>query len=434
MNTLSNLIKNKKIRNRSLIVLAVVVIGLLVTFFFSTNKGQAQTTTEATVVAINTAETVETSGSLAAQPFDSLSWKTDGVVKTVNVKVGDIVKAGDVLAELVPSSTSASIVSARADLVQAQKDLEDLMKSDTARAQAAIDLQDAKDAYTTAKNWRISLNGKVWTKRYTTKTVGTNEIVTVHWYRDYPDPATIAEADRDLALKMSKLEDAQRAYDRVKDGPNQQDIAAAQAKVDAAQITVNSMNIIAPFDGQVLSVDSHVGDVVSTGNLSVNLANMNHLYVLAQVDESDIAKVKVGNKVTATLDAVPDLNLTGEVTAVNPVGEEVSGLIKYEVHVDINNAQDGTFIPLGTTANLVIQVKEAANTLAVPITAIQNDTKGEYVWLVKSDGTTARVDVVGGNIIGDKVVVTGNLKEGDRLSTTQGNTTNQRRGFGPFGG
>ena len=47
-----------------------------------------------------------------------------------------------------------------------------------------------------------------------------------------PDPATIAEADRDLALKMSEMEDAQRAYDRVKDGPNAGDVAAAQAKVD----------------------------------------------------------------------------------------------------------------------------------------------------------------------------------------------------------
>ena len=107
---------------------------------------------------------VEASGSLAAQPFASLEWKTSGVVGDVNVESGDFVKTGDVLLALQPSSTSASIVSAKSDLIQAQKDLETLLKSDTDRAQAAIDLQDAKDAYKKAKDWRVSLNGKIWLK------------------------------------------------------------------------------------------------------------------------------------------------------------------------------------------------------------------------------------------------------------------------------
>jgi RND family efflux transporter MFP subunit len=437
MNTISNFMKNKKLRNWSIAVLAVVVIGLLAALFFSTNKSQAQTstesTTESTVESLDVSETVESSGSLAAQPFASLEWKTSGVVESVNFATGDIVKTSDVLVALKPSSTSSNIVSAQADLIEAQNNLEDLLKSDTDRAQVAIDLQDAKDTYKTAKDWRTSLNGKIWTKRYTTKTVGTNEVVTVHWYRGYADPATIAEADRDLALKMSEMEDAQRAYDRVKDGPNAGDVAAAQAKVDSAQATVNSMSIIAPFEGQVLSMDDHVGDVVSSGDLSVNLADMNHLYVVAQIDESDIAKVKVGNKVTATLDAVTGLTLTGKVTAVNPVGEEVSGIIKYEVRIDLDKVADGTFIPLGTTVDTVIQVKEASTALAIPITAIQNDDKGEYVWLVKEDGSTTRVDVVGGSIVGDLVTVTGDLKEGDRISTTQSKSRQQGPG-GPFGG
>ena len=73
---------------------------------------------------------------------------------------------------------------------------------------------------------------------------------------------------------------------------------------------------------------------------------------------------------------------------------------------------DGTFIPLGTTVDTVIQVKEASTALAIPITAIQNDDKGEYVWLIKEDGSTTRVDVVGGSIVGDLVTVTGDLKDG----------------------
>jgi HlyD family secretion protein len=413
MNTILNFIKNKKVRNWG--IAAIAVVAVLAWTFFSPNTSNAQTSTEATVTSLSVAETIEASGSLAAQPFASLEWKTSGVVENVNVAPGDFVKAGDALLSLQPSSTSANIVNAKSDLINNQNALETLLKSDTDRAQTAIDLENAQDDYDTAKDWRVSLNGKIWITRIAYRNMGGRQIPVEHSYRDYPSPATIADADRDLALKMSTLEDAQREFDRLKDGPDPDDVSAAQAKVDAAQATVNSLNIIAPFDGQVLSVDDRAGDTVNTGDLSVNLADLNHLYVETQVDESDVANVKLGNQAEVTLDAVSGVTLTGEVSAINPVGEVVSGLVKYNVRVDLDKVEDGMFLPLGTTANVVIQTKPASATLAAPIAAIQNDSAGEYVWVIQSDNTTKRVDVVSGSIIGDLVVVTGHLEEGYRL-------------------
>jgi multidrug efflux pump subunit AcrA (membrane-fusion protein) len=69
--------------------------------------------------------------------------------------------------------------------------------------------------------------------------------------------------------------------------------------------------------------------------------------------------------------------------------------------------------------------------LAVPITAIQNDDQGEYVLVVQADGSTKRVDIVSSTIVGDLVVVTGDLNEGDALTTSQ---NNGMPGGGPFGG
>jgi len=90
-------------------------------------------------------------------------------------------------------------------------------------------------------------------------------------------------------------------------------------------------------------------------------------------------------------------------------------LVKYTVRVDLDKVNDKTFMPLGTTANVVIKTKDASATLAVPIAAIQNDSNGEYVWAVQSDGSAKRVDVVSGSIVGDQVVITGALKEGDSV-------------------
>lgn len=433
MKSVWNFLRNKKVRNWGIVVVVIVLIAVvLVPRIWSGSNATAQGI-EARVTSLEVVETVETSGSLQAQPFASLEWKTDGVVEAVNVKAGDMVKSGDVLLSLQTSSTSSNIVSAQADLVQAQKDLEELLKSDTDRAQAAIDLQDAKGAYEKAYNWRVELNEKIWITDYKYRYIRGSQVLVPHTYRNYAAPETIAKADRDLALKMGELEDAQRAYDRLANGPNEQDVAAAQAKVDAAQATVNSLSIIAPFDGEVLSVSDYVGDTVSTGDLSVNLADLNHLYVEAEVDESDIAKVKLGNPIEATLDAIPDLTLMGKVSAINPVGEVDSGLVKYKVRVDLDQMEENTFIPLGTTVNVTIQVKEASKSLAVPITAIQNDDKGEYVRVIKEDGSTIRVDVVSSNIVGDLVTVTGDLKEGDRVST-QSIENQLPGGGGPFGG
>ncbi|MFZ5878484.1 MAG: efflux RND transporter periplasmic adaptor subunit [Chloroflexota bacterium] len=195
--------------------------------------------------------------------------------------------------------------------------------------------------------------------------------------------------------------------------PSRRDLVSAQARVDAAQASVNTLSIIAPFDGQVLSVNDRVGDTVSAGQLSVNLADMNHLYVEVQVDETDVAKVQAGAAVEATLDAVPGVTLTGVVASVDPVGETVGGLVKYTVHISLE-ADGESFLPLGSTTNVVIAVGNTQSTLAVPIVAIQNDSRGEYVWVLRN-GSAVRVDVVGGMIHEDMVTVTGDLQPGETL-------------------
>jgi HlyD family secretion protein len=441
MKSISNLWKDKKTRNWIIAVIGAVILIVVVVGIFSPNGGTATAATEARVTMLDVAETIEASGSLQAQPFASLTWKTDGVIKTVNVKAGDFVKAGDVLLALEPSSTSSTIASAQADLIDAQKELDDLLNSGTDLAQAAIDLKAAQDEYDDKLSYLTYLqtNQKIpqsETLIYTQKNRG-GGYEYQYKTKEFVGPASeamLTEAEDNLALAKGELEDAQRAYDRLSAGEDSPDVAAARAKVDAAQATVNQLSIIAPFDGQVLSVDGQVGDLVSTDELSVNLADMDHLYVETQVDESDIATIKLGNQAEATLDAVPGATLNGEVTAINPVGVVDSGLVKYTVRIDLDKLEGATTLPLGTTANVVIQIKEASNTLMVPITAIQNDSEGEYVLVIQDDNSTKRVNVVGGAIVGDLVAVTGDLNEGDRVQVGQISSGPGGPGGGPFGG
>ncbi|MEW6400925.1 MAG: efflux RND transporter periplasmic adaptor subunit [Chloroflexota bacterium] len=386
------------------------------------------------VTSVEVADVIEATGTLEARPFASLDWKVAGVIEEVHVEPGDMVKAGDLLLTLQPSSTSASIASARADLITAQQNLEDLLASDLARAEAVIDLKEAQEEYDDAYRYRRYLENEDRIPQTSTKTRlqqtprGWTYVTTTDNFKGPATEDMIIEADNDLALKAAQLEEVQREYDRLKDGPSPDDVAAAQARVDAAQATVNSMSIVAPFGGEVLWVEHQAGDVVGAGEFAVNLADSSRLYVEVQVDESDIAQVKLGDQAEVQMDALP-VALTGKVVAINPVGEEISGLVKFTVLIALNKTEEE--ILLGATVDVTIQVSDAAKALAVPLAAIQNDEQGEFVSVVNADGTTRRVDVVSGAIVDERVVVEGDLQEGDQLLVAQNSDLNMP---GPFGG
>ena len=436
-----NVLKRKKVRNR-VIVLILVLIAVLVALRSNPARADiAPSEVAGTVVSLNVADTVEVSGSLEAQPFASLTWNTSGVVEEVYVKAGDKVKAGDALMKLKVNSVSSSIISAQADLVTAQKDLEDLLvTSDADLAQAVIDLRDAKQAYERAANYVEFLERSKTTRQMQSQTfiedVNRGGKKYVFKTKEFKGPAPedwIIEAENDLALKKAQLEDAQRTYDSLKDGANTQDVTAAQVRIDAEQATVDSMSVIAPFDGQILYVESQPGEVVNTDSTAVNMANLDHLYIETQVDESEIENVKVGDPITATLEAVEGLELTGQVAAIDPLGEVGSDSVQYTIWIDIDRVEEDVFLPLSSTANVIIQVKASTTSLAVPITAIQTDDQGEYLFVVQDDGSTKRVSVVSHTIVGDLVTVTGDLKEGDSLAANQSNGS-PGPGRGLFGG
>lgn len=429
-------LRTKRTRNW-IIGLTVVLIAVYVALQFnSAQAGNASTEVAGKVVSLNVAETVEASGSLEARPFASLNWHTEGVVEKVYVKAGDQVKAGDVLMKLNKNRVSSGILSAESDLATGQKELDDLLiTSEAELAQAVIDLKDAKEAYNKAANYLKYLRTSQKVRQTETK-IYIDEVFGKWKYRyktrvfKGPAPADwITDAENDLALKKAQLADAQRAYDLLKDGPNAQDVAAAQARIDAAQATVDTMSIIAPFDGQILYVESQPGDVVTTESTALDMANLSHLHMEAQVSESDIWHVKVGDPITATLDAAEGLELTGQVVAINPLGEVDSDSVQYTVRIDIDPVAEDQSLPLGSTANVTIQAGPATTSLAVPIIAIQNDSKGEYVLVVQADGSTKRVDVMAGAIVNDFVAVSGDLKEGDSLMAAQNNSLPG----GPFG-
>jgi HlyD family secretion protein len=419
-----NVFKGRKIYYWIIGAIVVIAAGFMALRFNTAAASNGNTQTTGSVVSMTVSTTVDASGSLAAQPSATLTWNTGGIVEEVYVKAGDQVREGDVLMKLKTTSVSSSLISAQADLITAQKDLDTLMtSSDTDLARAVMDLKDAQEAFDKAEDYLHYLQTSEKVPQTQTKAftqTRSNSWMYIYKTKTFKGPAPedwIIEAENDLALKKAALKSAQYTYDRLEDGPNAQDVIAAQAKVDAAQATVDTMSIIAPFDGQVLYIETLPGEVVSADTTAVDLANLGHLYIETQVDESDIASVNVGDPITATLDAIKDLSLTGKVVAVDPVGQENSGVVKYTVIIDLDKVDGDVFLPLQATVNVVIQAEPPTAVLAVPTGLVHSDNQGEYVMVIQSDGSAKRVNVETGAIEGDLVIVTGNLNEGDTLTS-----------------
>ena len=194
--------KNRRI----IIVLLIVVTGA--SAFLLVRNSRADTASQfqtATISRGNLTASIGATGTVRAKQTAMLIWQAAGTVESVNAKVGDDVRANDVLASLAKTSLPQSVIMAEADLVDAQQALDDLLASDTALAQAVITLRDAQEAYDRAANWRKELNGRIHIKKIVYKKFGNRKIPILKEYRGYADAETIAKADEDLALAQAKL-------------------------------------------------------------------------------------------------------------------------------------------------------------------------------------------------------------------------------------
>ncbi|MEK7787183.1 MAG: HlyD family efflux transporter periplasmic adaptor subunit, partial [Chloroflexota bacterium] len=183
-----------------------------------------------------------------------------------------------------------------------------------------------------------------------------------------PDELKLATAQAKVAVAEANLADAQDKLNKLLNGADPDDIAAAEARVLAAQATANSLNLVAPFDGEVLAVNYQPGDSISQAQAAVMLANRSQLHVEVSVDETDVSQIAVGDPVTITLDPLPDLILNGEVSQISRYGVSVQGLVKYTVRVDLAGAGSQVLIGMTANANIVTDTVEGA--LAVPLDAV----------------------------------------------------------------
>ena len=133
------------------------------------------------------------------------------------------------------------------------------------------------------------------------------------------------------------------------------------------------------------------------------------------VDELDIAQLSIGQAVTVTLDALPGQSFDGEITEIDPNGENSGGSTKYSVTVTLPRTED---MLTGMNAAVRVQLKENDGRLLIPLAAVQEDANGIYVctgYDKSSDEATDPIEITTGLSDGENVEVLSGLSEGDTV-------------------
>ena len=269
----------------------------------------------------------------------ALSFQGTGTVVNVAVKTGDKVKEGDILASL-GSESDAAYAAAQLELVNAQQALKDLQDTaDEARAKSLIAVDKAQEAYDKAVDYYDTLfepyeyDQLVFIRRWTP--FGVKRIPNIKTIKvDKADEETIADAQADLDLKLAQLENAQRVYYRMKDGPDTDQLALLQARLSAAKAGVAAFAVVAPFDGVVMDVNVAEGEQVGPQTWAVKIADTSSWYVeTSDVTELEVVNIAEGQKVTFTADALPDVTMRGVVTEVSQSSYTQSGDVIYTVRI-----------------------------------------------------------------------------------------------------
>lgn len=394
--------------------------------------------------------TIGATGIVRSNQTAVLTWQTSGVVEEVYVNIGEHVEKDEVLASLVETSLPQNVILARADLINAQKSLDDLLHSEVAKIQAAQAVSNAQKALIEAERLLDKYEGANYEykleraedrvkdaleeleqakKDLAPYQNRPEEDATRQYYEDQLEIAqrNYNEAVRQLEeLKLEKqqaeervqlaraqLEDAQRQYERVKDGADPNDIAALEARIAAAQATLNLARLVVPFAGTITDVQIQAGDQVVPGKMAFQIDDLSRLWVDVRVSEVDINRVKVGQNTLLTFDAILGKEYQGRVSRVARVGTPSQGVVDFIVTIELLDGDEN--VKPGMTAAVSIVVDQLEDVLLVPNRAVRIKDGQRVVYILQGGQLAAVRITLGATSDTYSQVLNGELKPGDQI-------------------
>jgi len=364
----------KRGRARKLIILALLLsVAVVAALWWGIgHKQDANTATAATAMARRRDLTTSVLATGAVKPQVGaevrVGSRISGKVEHLYANIGDKVKKGQIIAELEKADLQAAAARARAEVRVAAAKIDD--------ADSRLNL--AKLEYERQKNL----------------------ITTDFTSQQAVDKARKEKESAEAGLKLA-----------------QKELEAARATVQEAEVTLSYATITAPISGVIGSVSTQEGETVAAGLNSptfVTIIDLDRLQTEAFVDETDIGKVKVGQKAAFTVDTFPGKEFEGEVTAIYPKAVIQDNVVNYDVVIGISSPYRGILRPDMTTSVTIYQARRPG-VLMIPERAVSRRGGKKFVRRLAHDGAIEEQQIVTGVRQGKYIAVVSGLRQGEQI-------------------
>ena len=303
-----------------LVLLILGVIGGSAFWFYVYNrKAPAPTVNTAAITRGDVVDTVGATGTLQAVTTVQVGTQVSGTLQNLYADFNSLVKKGQVLARLDPSLFQTQIEQANANLIRAQADLDRLK----------VSLEDARTKLMRAQE----LSGR--------QLIPQSELET----------AQINVRSIDAQIRSSEAQ-----------------VTQARASLNQNEVNLQHTVISAPIDGLVISRNVDVGQTVaasmSAPTLFVLAADLTKMQVVANLDESDVGRIRPGQHVSFRVDAYPADDFGGTVSQVRLQPIVQQNVVTYATVIDVPNPE--LKLKPGMTANVNVEIAKRTNVARIP--------------------------------------------------------------------
>jgi HlyD family secretion protein len=324
--------------------------------------------------------TVSVTGTCSALLTVQVGSQVSGIVKTLYVDFNSQVKKGQILAEIDPlpfqekvNQAQAALDSARATVAAAKATVQK-SETDIRTAQATAESQKALVAQALANE----KGAKVTADRQ--QKLAANSIVSDDQFQSAEATYDVAVADREASdaqahVAETTIDEMKEARDaaKIQETSTEAQVREAEGSLEQAKLDLEHTRITSPIDGVVISRQVDAGQTVAASFAAPQMfqiaQDLTKMQVDADIDESDVAKVHVGQIAQFTVDALPNRTFDATVRQVRESATNIQNVITYDAVMDVPNP-DLLLLP-GMTANIRIPVQVRENVLRVPNTALR---------------------------------------------------------------
>jgi len=342
------------------------------------NKPAKLTFLKAQVTRGSVESVISATGTLAATRLVPVGSRVSGNVVRMYADYNTVVKKGDILAEIDPSTFQNALEQRQAALNSAETQV---LQAQVAERRADVDVRNAETSIVSQKAAVARAKSQLdQAKRRYDQQKGLADFTTkdaIETARETYEQAQLSleSAEAQLATAQASLESvkAQREVTATQKITAASQIAQAKGALVDAELNMSFTKILAPVDGVVITRKLNEGETVQASMTAPQLyeiaEDLTDMHLDTNIDESDISRVQVGQEATFQVDAFPGQQFRGEVIQIRRGAVNVQNVISYTVVISVNNA-DMRLFP-GMTANTRIVVDRVESTLRIPSSALR---------------------------------------------------------------